>query len=99
MYARISQRNNHTNLKPHGTLVYSRLIAAAVVNPRFCQHLLENPDKALETGYGGERFYLPTEVRAKVAAIRALTLTDFARQLVQIQDASLDNPFVKPGGD
>ncbi len=63
----------------------SRLLAAAVINQRFCHLLLTYPAKALATGFNGESFLLPREVRKHVLSIRAKNITDFARQLVDIQ--------------
>jgi hypothetical protein len=63
---------------------YSRILTAAVINMQFRQLLLTNPGKAIETGYGGEVFYLAREEKKRVAAIRATTLADFASQLNQV---------------
>lgn len=63
---------------------YSRILTAAVINMQFRQLLLSNPGKAIESGYGGEMFYLAREEKKRVAAIRATTLADFASQLNQV---------------
>ncbi len=65
---------------------YSRLLTAAVVNQSFRRLLLTNPKQALASGYAGEAFHLGSEEQARVSAIRASSLEDFARQLQQIQD-------------
>jgi hypothetical protein len=59
----------------------SRLLTAAVINQRFCKMLLENPGRALDTGYYGEFFRLATEEKARILSIRAQSLADFAMQL------------------
>lgn len=65
---------------------YSRILTAAVINMQFRQLLLSNPGKAIDTGYGGEVFYLAREEKKRVAAIRATSLADFASQLSQVLD-------------
>jgi hypothetical protein len=64
----------------------SRLLTAAVVNRRFRQMLLTDPERALASGYGGEAFYMRTDERESVSRIRASSLEDFARQLNQIKE-------------
>ena len=64
---------------------YSRIMTAAVVNRRFCDMLLSNPEKAISNGYAGEIFHLGSEEKKHLAAIRATSLADFARQLTQVQ--------------
>jgi hypothetical protein len=61
----------------------SRLISAAVVNQKFCSLLLADPALALNTGYGGEAFRLPTEEQELILSIRATSLADFALQLAK----------------
>jgi hypothetical protein len=63
---------------------YSRILTAAVINMQFRKLLLANPGKAIDTGYGGERFCLAREEKTRVAAIRATSLADFAFQLSQV---------------
>jgi len=58
-----------------------RLLAAAVVNPGFCQMLLTRPELALEHGYQGESFSLDEQERALVVSVRADSLADLARQI------------------
>jgi hypothetical protein len=60
----------------------SRLITAAVVNRGFCQMLLDNPKRALASGYKGETFTLETEEQDLIFSIQAVSLADFAAQLV-----------------
>lgn len=67
---------------------YSRILTAAVINFQFRQLLLTNPGKAIESGYGGESFYLAREEKKRVAEIRATSLADFASQLSQVLEHS-----------
>jgi hypothetical protein len=63
----------------------SRLFAAAVVSPDFCQRLLSNAAEALESGYNGTTFSLFPAEKALVLAAKASTLADFAQQVVNGQ--------------
>ncbi len=65
---------------------YSRILTAAVINNQFRKLLLSNPGKAIESGYGGERFYLAREEKKRVSEIKASSLADFASQLSQVLD-------------
>jgi hypothetical protein len=69
----------------------SRLITAAVVNRGFCQMLLENPQRALASGYKGETFSLGSEEQDLISSIRAGTLAEFASQLVNQRKWSAHN--------
>lgn len=60
----------------------SRLFAAAVVSPDFCQSLLQDAATALASGYGGETFALSQAEEALVLSIEASTLAEFANQVV-----------------
>ena len=60
----------------------SRLITAAVVNQGFCQMLLDNPKRALASGFKGETFALETEEQDLIFSIQAASLAEFASQLV-----------------
>jgi hypothetical protein len=64
-------------------LELSRLLAAAVVNPKFCHLLLEDPELALETGFQGETFSFTDEERDLVKSIRADSLAGLANQLTR----------------
>lgn len=64
-------------------LELSRLLAAAVVNPKFCHLLLEDPELALETGFQGETFSFTDEERDLVKSIRADSLAGLASQLAR----------------
>jgi hypothetical protein len=59
----------------------SRILTAAVINSQFRQMLLANPDRAVETGYAGQKFNLAREDKKCLGAIRATSLADFAFQL------------------
>lgn len=67
---------------------YSRILTAAVVNSRFREMLLANPDVAISSGYAGEVFHLGNEEKQRLASIRATSLADFARQLTQVTASS-----------
>lgn len=68
----------------------NRLLTAAVVSRRFCQLLLANPVAALTAGYRGEAFRLNAEEMHRVTTIRASSLQDFARQLLQSPEPDSD---------
>jgi hypothetical protein len=61
----------------------SSVFAAAVVSKNFCNMLLSNPDQALKQGYMGQTFGLSPEDSALIVSIRAQSLPDLARQVVQ----------------
>lgn len=63
----------------HGGL--NRVLAAAVINPRFRCLLLQNPSQTILSGFQGETFELTTEEAALLLSIRADSLTDLAQQL------------------
>jgi len=60
-----------------------RLFAAAIVNSRFREKLLCEPESALEGGYLGQTFSLTDQEQAIVRRIRAKDLTDFAQKVNQ----------------
>ena len=62
----------------------SRLLTAAVINGSFRKALLNNPGKAISSGFGGEAFNLGADVVQRVSTIRANSLSDFATQLSQL---------------
>ena len=61
----------------------SNVFAAAVVSRGFCSMLLSSPDQALKQGYMGQSFGLSPEDSALIVSIRAQSLSDLARQVVQ----------------
>ena len=63
----------------HNTV--SRLFAAAVVSREFRETLLRDPRAALRQGYLGQPFHLTDEEERLVCSIRAVSLTDLARQV------------------
>jgi hypothetical protein len=56
----------------------SRLLAAAVISPRFCDLLLKDPQAALERGYQGETFCFSQGQRDLILSIRSDSLADLA---------------------
>ena len=64
-------------------LELSRLLAAAVVNPSFCQLLLVDPKQAIDNGYQGETFLLSEAARYLLLLIRANSLVELAQQIAQ----------------
>jgi uncharacterized protein YciW len=67
----------------------SRLLTAAVVNEKFQRLLLCDPARALAAGYNGEHFRLSHADRELVLNIRASSIQDFARKLIE-------RPAIKP---
>jgi hypothetical protein len=61
----------------------SNVFAAAVVSRSFCKMLLSDPDLALRQGYMGQNFGLSPQDSALIVSIRAASLPDLARQVVQ----------------
>jgi hypothetical protein len=64
-------------------LEVSRLLAAAIVNPSFCNLLLVDPKQAIEAGYQGETFHLSDAERYLLLFIHADNLADLACQIAQ----------------
>lgn len=64
-------------------LELSRLLAAAVVSPKFCGHLIEEPEQAIKNGFQGETFLFTDEERDLVMSIRADSLSGLAQQLAR----------------
>jgi hypothetical protein len=60
----------------------SRLLTAATVSTKFRQLLLTNPEQALANGYNGEVFHLDAQDLDKIMSIQALTIREFAQQLI-----------------
>ena len=61
-----------------------RVLSAAVVSSRFRQILLSDSRRAISTGYAGETFHLDESEIAWMSSIRAESLADYARQLVEV---------------
>ena len=64
-------------------LEISRLVAAAVVNPTFCNQLLVDPNQAIEDGYYGETFSLTDTERYLLLSIHADSLAELTEQITQ----------------
>jgi hypothetical protein len=60
-----------------------RLLAAAIVNPSFCQQLLVDPKQAIDNGYQGETFHLSDSERYLLLFVHTDSLVELARQIVQ----------------
>lgn len=65
---------------PHHEI--SRIMTAAVVSRHFREDLLNNPRHAIENGYGEETFALEEEQTQHLEKIRAISLEDFAAQVI-----------------
>lgn len=63
---------------------YSRILSAAVINRDFRDMLLNDPDKAISSGFNGETFMLSIEERKEIKSLKGLSLKDFASQLARI---------------
>jgi len=64
----------------------NRMLSAAVINKRFEKLLLTNPGLAIANGYAGETFTFNEKAQMRISSIRAESLQDFARQLIQVQE-------------
>jgi len=62
---------------------FSRLIHAALISQSFRQRLLDNPLRAIESGFSGECFQFSAEHKERIQLIRADTLETFSMQLIQ----------------
>lgn len=65
---------------------FSRLIAAALVSPDFCERLLTNSYNAIISGYQSESFSFTPEEMNLIGSIRAVDLSDFSAQLLDLLD-------------
>jgi hypothetical protein len=61
----------------------NRLLAAAVINAKFCNLLLCNPRIAIETGFSDEQFDLSPQTRDIIVSIHASSLKEFAQELIE----------------
>ena len=78
----------------------SRLLTAATVSKTFRQLLLTNPRQALANGYNGEVFNLDAQDLDRILSIQALSLRDFAQQLIGQQRSIIQDtnqPIESPG--
>lgn len=67
-------------------LELSRLMAAAVLNPKFCTLLLTDPAAAIDNGFQGEEFSFSAGERDLILSIRSNSLADLADQLARTFD-------------
>jgi hypothetical protein len=68
---------------PEDHLELSRLLAAAVVNPSFCNQLLVDPQTAIESGCHGETFTLSDAERYSLLSIHVDSLAELAQNIFQ----------------
>jgi len=61
----------------------SRVLSAAVVSQNFKQRLLSDPVRAVSCGFINEKFDLTKEEMAKLSAIKAESLAEFALHLAR----------------
>lgn len=73
----------------------SRLLTAAVINPKFCCLLLTDPMSAIQAGYAGEIFELTAEEIEQICLIKAGSLQEFSTQLLA-QSSSRRETVVQP---
>jgi hypothetical protein len=59
----------------------SRILSAAVISEPFCQLLLNSPTHAIESGFHDEYFNVNAQELAKIEAIHASNLVDFATKI------------------
>lgn len=57
------------------------LICAAAINQGFCDTLLVEPDKALVSGFNGQRFFVTDQEYIWIKSVRAASLPEFIHQL------------------
>ena len=73
--------------EPPGNITgINKLFAAAIVNNKFCQLLLNEPKIALRQGYLGDAFDLTFEEQALIVSIRAKSLPELAQQVNKALD-------------
>jgi hypothetical protein len=68
----------------------SRLLTAAVINPKFCCLLLADPMSAIQVGYAGEMFELTAEEIEQICLIKAGSLQEFSTQLLAQSPSHLE---------
>ncbi len=56
----------------------NKVLTAAVINTQFRSQLLNNPGRAINKGFAGERFHLESTEQHKLASIKANNLAEFA---------------------
>ncbi|NJC97647.1 MAG: hypothetical protein C3F07_07210 [Anaerolineales bacterium] len=65
--------------------ILGRVLIAAAINPHFCARLLSDPEAALSSGFGGEKFPVSGETMKAVSSIRESSLPEF----IQVLDSGL----------
>jgi hypothetical protein len=88
------------SLQVHGIssdcLEISRLLAAAVISPKFCHLLLDDPEQALKNGFQGEDFFFTKEEYNLILSIRADSLADLANKLARTINEHLQIHINRP---
>ena len=67
----------------HANADINRVLTAAVISRSFRNSLLNDPAQAIASGYLGEKFHLSSKARQRISSMRAVSLADFAAQLIQ----------------
>ena len=62
---------------------FGRLIHAAIINGNFRLRLLDNPLRAIESGFCGESFQFSPEVKEQIRLIHVGDLEAFSMQLLK----------------
>lgn len=68
--------------EPNGQGEVSRLLSAALVDERFCQLLLTNPNEAITEGYNGQQFHFSEAQRVRMSSLRANSLSAWTKLLM-----------------
>lgn len=79
--------NHSTTTRSHGVDVnaeFGRLIHAAVINKGFRAKLLQNPVSCIDSGYCGETFHFPFEIKNRIKQINARSLEEFSSQVINL---------------
>jgi hypothetical protein len=76
---------------------FSRLLCAAVVNPKFRKTLFSNPLRAVAQGYCGESFNFSEDEIKRLNSIRTNDLQEFAVQMLRTTE-SIQLPIAVPTG-
>lgn len=79
--------NHVTTTRSHSVDInaeFGRLIHAAVINKGFRAKLLQNPVGCIDSGYCGENFHFPFEIKNRIKQINARSLEEFSSQVVKL---------------
>ena len=63
------------------TTAINQLLCAAMVSKNFCQALLDDPAKAVDSGYLGHDFFLTEEQGNFISSIQAQSFEEFAQKV------------------